>query len=151
MKSKDLMHQSIPAAPSPLRAPAGHLPALSVPGVGHLQILHCPGAGHSPTPGLEVLVRILALLQKKTLIGTKSRTLKCLKWHYSTVRSMKNVAVLTEDGAFALFFRPHPGGFDSSRVPTPGNLPSKAKKMLMPVGQTGWGRGGGGSGAVGID
>ena len=40
---------------------------------------------------------------------------------------MKNVAVLTEDGAFALFSRPHPGGFDSSRVPTPGNLPSKAK------------------------
>ena len=41
---------------------------------------------------------------------------------------MKSVAVLTEDGAFALFFRPHPGGFDSSRVPTPGNFPSKAKK-----------------------
>ena len=38
------------------------------------------------------------------------------------------VAMLTEDGAFALFFRPHSGGFDSSRVPTPGNLPSKAKK-----------------------
>ena len=51
-----------------------------------------------------------------------------LKIAYSTVRSMKNVAVLTEDGAFALFFRPHPGAFDSSRVPTPGNLPSKAKK-----------------------
>ena len=49
-KSKDLMHQSIPAAPSP-PATAGHLPALSVPGVGHLQILHCPGAGHLPTPG----------------------------------------------------------------------------------------------------
>ena len=45
---------------------------------------------------------------------------------------MKNVAVLTEDGAFALFFCPHPGGFDSSRVPIPGNLPSEAKKMLMP-------------------
>ena len=45
--------------------------------------------------------------------------------------TMKNVAVLTEDGALALFLRPHPGGFDSSRVPTPGNLPSKAKKMLM--------------------
>ena len=29
-------------------------------------------------------------------------------------------------------FRPHPGGFDSSRVPTPENSPSKAKKMLMP-------------------
>ena len=76
----------------------------------------------------EVLIRILALLQRKTLIETKNRTLKCLKWHYSTVRSMKNVAVLKEYGAFALFFRPHPGGFDSSRVPTPGNLPSKVKK-----------------------
>ena len=81
---------------------------------------------------LEVLDRILALLQRKTLIEAKSRTLKCLKWHYSTVRSMENVAALTEDGAFTLFFRPHPGGFDSSRVPTPGNLPSKAKKLLMP-------------------
>ena len=96
------MHQSIPAAPSPPspRATAGHLPALSVPGVGH----------------------------------------------YSTVLSMKNVAVLTEDGTFALFFRPHPGGFDSSRVPTPGNLPFKAKKMLMPGGQPG-----GVLGAGGID
>jgi len=76
----------------------------------------------------EVLIRILALLQRKTLIETKNRTLKCLKWHYWTVRSVKNVALLMEDGAFALFFRRHPGGFDSSRVPTPGNLPSKAKK-----------------------
>ena len=58
------------------------------------------------------------------------------------MRSIKNVAVLTEDGAFALFFRPHPGGFDSSRVLTPGNLPSmKAKKMLMPGGQPGGGGG----------
>ena len=90
---------------------------------------------------LEVLVRILALLQRKTLIETKSRTLKCLKWHYSTVRSMKNVAVLTEDGAFALFFRPYPGGFDSSRVPNPGNLPSKAKKIAHAQGSV---RGGAG-------
>ena len=52
---------------------------------------------------------------------------------------MKNVAVLTEDGAFSLFFRPLPGGFDSSRVSTPGNLPSKAKKMLMPGTQVGGG------------
>ena len=35
-----------------------------------------------------------------------------------------------EDGTFALFFHPHPAGFDSSRVPAPGNSPSKAKKML---------------------
>ena len=61
---------------------------------------------------------------------------------------MKNVSVLTEDGAFALFFRPHPGGFDGSRVPTPRNLPSKPKKMLMPGDQPG---GVGGLGAGGID
>ena len=69
----------------------------------------------------EVFIRILALLQRKTLIETKNHTLKCLKQDYSTMRSMKNVAVLTAEGAFALFFCPHPGGFDSSRVPTPGN------------------------------
>jgi len=59
---------------------------------------------------------------------------------------VKNVALLTNDGAFALFFCPHPGGFDSSRDPTPGNLPSKVKKMLMPGGQPGRG-GGAGDGA----
>ena len=94
----------------------------------------------------EVLIRILALLERKTLIKPKNCTLKCLKRHYLTVRSMKNVAVLTEDGAFALFFHPHPRGFDSSRVPTAGNLPSKAKKMLMLRGQPG-----GALGAGGID
>ena len=92
-----------------------------------------------------VLIRFLTLLQRKTLIETKNRT---LKWHYWTVRSIKNVALLAEDGAFALFFRPHPGGFASSRVPTPGNLPSKAKKMLIPGDQPGRG---GGLGAGGID
>ena len=74
------------------------------------------------------VVGILALLQRKTLIETKNRTLKCLKRHYSTVRSMENVSVLKEDEAFAVFFRPHPGGFDSSKASTPGNLPSNAKK-----------------------
>ena len=73
---------------------------------------------------------------------TKNRTLKCLKWRYSTVRSIKNVAVLTEDGAFAVFFRPHPGGFDSSRVPTPGNLPSKAKNANARGSARGGGEGG---------
>ena len=87
----------------------------------------------------EVLIRILALLQRKTLTETKNRT---LKWHYWTVRSIKNGALLTEDGAFALFFLPHPRGFASSRVPIPGNLPSKAKKMLIPGGQPGGGGGG---------
>ena len=32
-----------------------------------------------------------------------------------------------EDGAFALFLRPQPEGFDSATVPALGNLPSKAK------------------------
>ena len=50
------MHHSIltgPCAPPPppLRATAGHLPALSVRGVGYLQILCCPGVGHLPTSG----------------------------------------------------------------------------------------------------
>ena len=63
------------------------------------------------------------------------------------MRSIKNIAVMTEDGAFALFFRPHPGAFDSLRVLTPGNLLSKAKIMLMPEGQPG----GRGLGAAGID
>ena len=85
-----------------------------------------------------VLIRILALLQRKTLIETKNRTLKCLN---GTIE----LCELTEYGAFPLFFRPTPGGFDSSRVPTPGNLPSKAKKMLMP----GAGQPGGGGGGVG--
>ena len=88
----------------------------------------------------EVLIRMLALLPRKTLTPTKNRALKCLKWLYLTVRSRKNVAVLTEDGAFSLFFHPHPRAFDSSRVPTPGNLPSKAKKNANARGSA-WGGG----------
>ena len=95
---------------------------------------------------LEVLIRILMLLKNRTL--TCLKCLKChylngFKWHYLTVRSMTNVAVLTEDGAFALFFRSHSWGFDSSRVPTSGNLPSKAKRMLVLGGQPGAGLGAG--------
>ena len=102
----------------------------------------------------EVLIRILALLQRKTLLETKNRTLKCLKWHYSTVhvttRAIHEKSCSVNGGrpGFALFFRSHPGGFGSSRVPTPGNLPSKAKKMLIPGCQP---RGGGGLGVVWIE
>ena len=84
----------------------------------------------------EVSSTILVLLQRKTLIETKNRTWKWLNWHYSIVQSMKNVAVLTEDGTFAPFFPPHPGEFNSSRVPTPGNLPFKAKKNANAGGST---------------
>ena len=79
-----------------------------------------------------------SLLQRKTLNETKNR-----KWHYSTVRSINNVAALTEEGAFALFFGPYPWGFDSSRFPHAGICHPRQKKMLMPEGQP---RGGGGLG-----
>ena len=101
-----------------------------------------------------IIIIILALLQRKMLIETKNRTLKCLKWHYSTVRSMKNVVVLTEDGAFALlfpFFVPTAGGLTAQNSPPLGIChPTKAKKMLMPGGQPGLG-GWGMLGAAGID
>ena len=96
----------------------------------------------------EVFIRILALLQRKMLIETKNRTLKCLKRHYSTVQSMKNVTVLTKDGAFASFFVPTWRDLTAQESPPPGNLPSKAKKLLMPGGHPG---GGVGFGAAGID
>ena len=86
-----------------------------------------------------VLIRILALLIWKTLIEKKNRTLKCLN---GTIRLYK----VTENGAFALIFRLHRGGFDSSKVPTHGNLPSKAKKNANVRGSArrrGGGRGGG--------
>ena len=44
-------------------------------------------------------------------------------------------------GICPLFSSP-PGGFDSSRVPTPGNLPSKAKKMQCQGVSPGGGGGG---------
>ena len=37
------------------------------------------------------------------------------------------------------FFRPHPGGFDSSRVSTPREFAIQGKKMLMPGGGLGTG------------
>ena len=64
---------------------------------------------------------------------------------------MKNVAVLTEDEVFALFFRPYPGGFDSLRVPTTGNLPSKAKKKKANARGSARRGGGGVVGTAGID
>ena len=63
---------------------------------------------------------------------------------------MKNVAVLTENGALALLLSPHPGVFDSSRVPTPGNLQFKAKKKNAYAQDQPEG-GGGGAGRSWID
>ena len=57
----------------------------------------------------------------------KQSHIKMLKCHYSTVWSMKNVAVLTVDRAFALFLRPHPEGFDTQESPPPGICHSRQK------------------------
>ena len=61
---------------------------------------------------------------------------------------MKNVAVLTEDEAFALFSRPYPGGFDSSKRPHLREFAIQGKKNANARGSA---RGGGGLGAAGID
>ena len=71
-----------------------------------------------------------------------------VNWNKKT--HMNNEQCCSVDGGRGIcpLFWTHPGGFDSSRVPTPGNLPSKAKIMLMPEGQP---RAGEGLGAAGID
>ena len=46
------------------------------------------------------------------------------------------------DGAFALFFRPHPGGFDSSRVPIPGEFAIQGQEHANARGQPEEGGGG---------
>ena len=73
----------------------------------------------------EVLIRILALFQRKTLVETKNRTLKCLKRHNSTVQSMKNVAVLTEDPPREIW---------QLKSPHPREFAIQGKKMLTPGG-----------------
>ena len=50
----------------------------------------------------------------------KNCPLKCLKWHYSTVRSGKAVAVLIEDGAFALSFVSSSGDLTAQESLPPG-------------------------------
>ena len=67
---------------------------------------------------------------------------------FDSAITMKNVAVFTEDGALALFFRPHPGGFDSSRVLYPREFAIQGKKHANAWGSA---RGGGRLGAAGID
>ena len=62
---------------------------------------------------------------------------------------LKNVAVLTEDGAFALFFVPIPGDLTAQESPPSGICHPRQKKMLMPG--ISRGREGGGLGAAGID
>ena len=69
---------------------------------------------------------------------------------YLTVQSVESVAVLMEDGAFALFFRPHPGGLDSSRVFAPREFAIQGKKKKH-ANARGSARGMGSLGADGMD
>ena len=48
---------------------------------------------------------------------------------------MKNVATLTEDGAFALFFPSPPRGIWQLKSPHPREFAIQGKNMLMPGGQ----------------
>ena len=92
----------------------------------------------------EVLIRILALLQRKTLIETKKSHIRKLKMALfdCAINEKKKLQCWRRTRHLSSLFRPHPGRFDSSRVPTPGNLPSKTKKMLLPGDQPGGGRAG---------
>ena len=64
-------------AQPPPRTTAGHLSALSVPGVGHLQMLHCPGAGHLPTPGPILSFFLSEYNYKEGFTGRKTDWLIC--------------------------------------------------------------------------
>ena len=83
----------------------------------------------------EILIRI-TLLQTKTLIETKNCTVKCLKWHYSTVRSMKMLQCWQRTG-----HRPHPGGFQwQLKSPHPWEFAFQGKKHANARGSAAAGR-----------
>ena len=94
----------------------------------------------------EVLIRILALLQRKMFIETKNRTLKYLKWHYSTVRSMKKGCSVDGGQGICLLFSSLPWGIRRLNGPHPWEFAIQGKKMLVPGVSVGWGVVGGGAG-----
>ena len=57
---------------------------------------------------------------------------------------MKNVALLTENGAFALLFRPHPGGIWQLKSPHPREFAIQGPKNANARGSAREGGGGGG-------
>ena len=64
---------------------------------------------------------------------------------------MKNVAVLMEDRAFVLFFRPHPGNLTAQELsPHPQEFAIQGKKNTNARGSA-CGGGGGGLGTAGIE
>ena len=96
----------------------------------------------------EVLFRILAPLQRKTFISIEKSHIEMLKMAlFDCAVNEKRLQCWRRTGHLPPFFCPHPGGFDSSRAPTPGNLPSKVKNARGSA----RGVGGRGAGAGGID
>ena len=67
----------------------------------------------------EVLIRILSLLQRKTLIETKNRPLNCLKRHYSTVPTMKKGCSVDGGRGIYLLFSSPPRGIWQLKSPHP--------------------------------
>ena len=92
-----------------------------------------------------VIIRILALLQSKTLIETKNRTLKCLKWHYLTVRSIKKCCIVDGGRAICPLFSSPPRGIWQFMSPHPREFAIQGKKSANPRGSAG----GGGRGVAG--
>ena len=74
-----------------------------------------------------------SVITRKTLIETKNHTLKCLKWHYSTVHSMKNVAVQCwrRMGHLPSFCIPTVKDLTAQESPPPGICHPRQKKMLI--------------------
>ena len=100
-----IMHQSIPTAPNPPWATAGHLPASSVRGVGHLQILRCPGPGYWPTPRLfpSFLSKRLAKDHCK-ITKLKQNTLRRLTKFSPYLRKNKNALSSTSLACLKISF-----------------------------------------------
>ena len=90
----------------------------------------------------EVLIRILALLQTKTLIETKTRRLKCLKRHYSTVGSMKKGRSVDGGRRICPLFSSPTQGIRQLKSPHPQEFTVQGKKMLIPGGQSRGGKAG---------
>ena len=97
----------------------------------------------------EVLIRILALLQRKTLIETKKSHIRKLKMALfdSAINEKKKVAVLTEDKAFTLFVSSPHRKIWQLKSPHPREFAIQDKKNAVARGSAG---GGGGLGAGGI-
>ena len=83
------------------------------------------------------IVRILALLQRKTLIEIKYRTLKCLKWHYSTLRSVKKCCIVNGRRGICPLFSSPPRGIWQLQSPHPREFAIQGKKNANARGSAG--------------